>query len=309
MLSFGHPSVPFSGGMFDRRVGLLGQLMECPFCQSQTSVYSKRCNSCGKAIPPGQYLLEESGAVEAGVPDTSAAAAGAPRTQGQYRFARLGDRFIAFVLDTAFLFGLFAIVDAWVFTRWGSVEGNELRLTTASLLIAITLNATVLFLYGWLLEAAWGATLGKAMVGIRVVGTRQGRSFSACAVRNVLRIIDGLGFYLVGTAIAACSAARQRVGDIYARTVVIEESFASSIRVAVVVLWIASLAGAGWAVPRICSVNRFAPPPYLSQVLIRVGRNESLAYLQVGSLTVNVQLASNPSDHSALASAESTRSQ
>ena len=114
---------------------------------------------------------------------------------------------------------------------------------------------------------------------------------------------------LVGTAVAACSAARQRVGDIYARTVVIEESFGSSVRVAVVVLWSASLAGAGWAIPRICSVNRFAPPPYLSQVLIRVGRNESLAYLQVGSLSVNVQLVSNPLGHSALVSAESTRSQ
>jgi uncharacterized RDD family membrane protein YckC len=78
------------------------------------------------------------------------------------------------VLDIAFLFGLFAMIDAWVFTRWSSVEGTELQLTTVSLLIAITLNGILLFLYGWLLEAAWGATLGKAMVGIRVVGT-QGR--------------------------------------------------------------------------------------------------------------------------------------
>jgi uncharacterized RDD family membrane protein YckC len=284
--------------------------MECPFCQRQTGVYSKQCKNCGKPIPPGQRLLEESGVIEPASPVTFEAAAGtAPRHQGRYRYARLGDRFIAFVLDTAFLFGLFAIVDAWAFTRWGSVEGTELQLTTASLIIAITLNTTLLFLYGSLLEAACGATLGKAMVGIKVAGTARPRSFSACAVRNVLRIVDGLGFYLVGTVVAACSAARQRVGDIYARTAVIEESFGSGIRVTAIVLWIASLAGAGWAVPRICSVNRFAPPPYLSQVLIRVGRNESLAYLQVGSLSLNVQFASNPPDHSALASAESTRSQ
>ena len=265
--------------------------MECPFCHSQTSVYSKRCNSCGKAIPPGQYLLEESGVVDAAVPDTSAAAAGGARTQGRYRFARLGDRFIAFLLDTAFLFGIFAIVDAWVFTRWSSVEGTELQLTTVSLLIAITLNGILLFLYGWLLEAAWGATLGKAMVGIRVVGT-QGRPFSACAIRNVLRIVDGLGFYLIGTVVAGCSGARQRVGDIYARTAVIEESFRSVVRVAAIVLWIASLSAAGWAVPRICSVNRFVRPPYLSEVVIRVGRNESLAYFQVGSLAVHIQISS-----------------
>jgi len=283
--------------MLDRRLGRLGQLMECPFCQSQTSVYSKRCNSCGKAIPPGQCLLEESGVVEAAVPSASAVAAGTARTQGRYRFARLGDRFIAFLLDTAFLFGLFAIVDAWAFTRWGSVEGNEMRLTTASLLIAVTLNATVLFLYGWLLEAAWGATLGKAMVGIRVVGTPQGRPFSACAVRNALRIVDGLGFYLVGTVVAACSPVRQRVGDMYARTAVIEESFRSVVRIAAIVLWIASLAAAGWAVPRICSVNRSVRPLYLSQVIIRVGSNESLAYFQVGSVAVHIQIAS-PSSHS-----------
>jgi len=232
--------------------------------------------------------------VESAVLDAGAAA-GAARSQGRYRLARLGDRFIAYVLDTAFLFGLFAIVDAWALKRWGSVEGSELRVTTASLLIAVTLNATLLFLYGWLLEAAWGATLGKAMVGIRVVGTGQNRSFSTCAVRNALRTVDGLGFYLVGTVVAACSGARQRVGDIYARTAVIEENFRSVVRIAAIVLWVASLAAAGWAVPRICSVDRFVRPPYLSQIIIRVGRNENLAYFRVGSLAVHVQIASTSS--------------
>jgi uncharacterized RDD family membrane protein YckC len=245
-------------------------------------------------IPPGQHLLEESGVIEPAPPVTLVAPAAGPRprTQARCRFARLGDRFIAFVLDTAFLFGLFILVDSWVFMRWGSVEGSELRLTTASLLIAITLNAALLFLYSFLLEAACGATLGKAMVGIKVVGTGRPRSVSACAVRNLLRVIDGLGFYLVGAVVAACSSVRQRVGDIYGRTAVIEESFGSGIRVAAIALWIVSLAVAGWAVPRICSVNRFVPPPYLSQVIIRVGRSETSAYFQVGSLTVNVQLAS-----------------
>ena len=83
--------------------------------------------------------------------------------------ASLGDRFIAFVLDTLALFGVFTIVDAWVFMRWGTVDGTELKLTSASLLIAGILNAVILFAYGWLLETGFGATLGKAMVGIRVL--------------------------------------------------------------------------------------------------------------------------------------------
>jgi uncharacterized RDD family membrane protein YckC len=266
--------------------------MECPFCQSQTGAYSKQCKSCGRTIPPAQYLLEESGVIEPTSPVTFAGSAAATVPTRGYRFARLGDRFIAFVLDTTFLFGLFAIADSWVFTHWGSVEGTELRLTTASVLIAFTLNAALLFLYGFLLEAAWGATLGKAMIGIKVEGTSRPRSFAACAVRNVLRIIDGLGFYLVGTIVAACSATRQRVGDVYARTVVIEESFGIGIRVVAVVIWITSLAGSGWAVPRICSINHSVRPPYLSQVIVQVGRSERSAYLQVGGLSVNVQLAS-----------------
>jgi len=266
--------------------------MECPFCQRQTTSYLNRCKHCGKTIPPSQHLLEESGIIEPSPPPNGAAASeSSSRTSGRYRFARLGDRFIAFVLDTAFLFGLFAIVDAWALMRWSSVEGAELRITVASLLVAITLNAALLFLYGWILEALWGATLGKAMVGIRVVGSARHRSFSACALRNVLRIIDGLGFYLIGTIVAACSSVRQRIGDIYAGTAVIEQSFGIGIRVTAIFLSLLSLGAAGWAVPRICSVDRFVRPPYLDQVIMQVGRSEKSAYVQVAGLNIHVQLS------------------
>src|SRR5260370_5798441 len=172
--------------------------MECPYCWGQIRLYSKNWTCCGEVIPSGQYLLEESGVIEpAHAAITAALHSTHVRNAGRYRFARLGDRFIAFVLDTVLLFGLFAVVDAWVFMRWGWVEGSELQLTTASLLIAITLNATLLFLYGWLLEAGCGATLGQAMVGIRVVGITQRGSVSACAVGNVLTLVGGLRFYLL----------------------------------------------------------------------------------------------------------------
>src|SRR5215470_7316687 len=135
--------------------------MECPHCHSQITPHAKHCKRCGGAIPLGQHLLEEAGLVEpVRIAKTAPAASTPARHPGKARFARLGDRFIAFVLDTALLFGLFAIVDAWVFMRWGVFEDNELQLTAASLVIALTLNTFLLFLYGWLLEAAFGATLG-----------------------------------------------------------------------------------------------------------------------------------------------------
>lgn len=265
--------------------------MECPHCHSQINSSSKHCKRCGGAIPAGQYLLEECGLVEPApvVNANRATPAPAPaRDARRYRFARLGDRFIAFVLDTALLFGLFAVVDAWAFMRWGTFDGTELQLTTASLVIVITLNATILFLYGWLLEAWCGATLGKVLVGIRIVRTAPGGSLSACAVRNVLRIVDGLGFYLVGTAVAACSSVRQRIGDICAHTAVVEEGFGIGIKIAAIVLWIATLAGAGWAVPRICSANNPVHPRYLSQVAVRVGRTANTAYFRIAGFTVEV---------------------
>ena len=82
------------------------------------------------------------------------------------RMATLGDRFVAFVLDSLVLFGVFIVVDAWVFMRWGSVEGWELKLSAASLLLVGTLNGTIFFLYLWLLEAGFGATLGTTGVGL-----------------------------------------------------------------------------------------------------------------------------------------------
>ncbi|HXJ86766.1 MAG TPA: RDD family protein [Candidatus Binatia bacterium] len=271
--------------------------MECPHCHSQVHSRAKHCKRCGGAIPSSQYLLEECGLTDPASPaaPTKPARSSSPvGANARYRWARLGDRFIAFVLDISLLFGLFAIVDASVFMRWGMFDGNELQFTAASLLIATMLNTTMLFLYGWLLEAAFGATLGKALVGIRIVRTTDCGCLSACAARNVLRIVDGLGFYLVGTAVAACSNVRQRIGDICAHTAVIEEKFGIGIRLTAIVLWIATLAGAGWAVPRICSENKSVPTRYLSQVVIRVGRTDNSAYLRIAGLTLDVHSSTTP---------------
>src|SRR5207237_8003418 len=204
-------------------------------------------------IPPAQYLLEESGVV---APETGSVSGdltverGSEQNPDSYRMGSLGDRFIAFVLDTLALFGVFTVVDAWVFMRWGTVEGTELKLTSASLLIAGILNAMILFAYGWLLEAGFGATLGKAMVGIRVVRTTHRNPLAALAIRNALRIVDGLGFYLVGVLVASCSNLRQRLGDICADTGVVEEEFGYPVKILAMVLWLGTLVGAGCGVSR-----------------------------------------------------------
>jgi uncharacterized RDD family membrane protein YckC len=263
--------------------------MQCPNCQSQLSPYAGQCDRCGEEIPAGQHLLEESGVVE---PTPAAEGKSAPRPRagsgGDYRFASLGDRFIAFALDSALLFGVFATVDAWAFMRWGAVEGAELQLTIAAVLMAILLNSAILFLYGWLFESACGATLGKALVGIRVVGSDGRGILKSCAVRNALRVIDGIGFYILGALVAGCSSIRQRIGDLFAQTAVVEESYGIGIRIAALIVLAGTLAGAGYAVPRICAVDRSVHSRHLNRVVVRVGRNGNSAYFRVARYSVDV---------------------
>jgi uncharacterized RDD family membrane protein YckC len=71
-------------------------------------------------------------------------------------------------------------------------------------------------------EAATGATLGKRMVGIRVVGEDgEHVTFGAAVVRNLLRAIDALFFYLIGFLFAVTSTRGQRLGDRAAHTLVV----------------------------------------------------------------------------------------
>jgi len=269
--------------------------MECPHCYRQIKAEAKSCPACGGYIPPGQHLLDAAGLTEGEIPKTAATAASSRSGCYAPRLAKLGDRFNAFVLDTIVLFGLFAMADAWIFMRWSSFENAELSLTAASLLAVLMTNAAIFFIYTCVLEASCGATVGKVIVGIRVVRTGRRGALSAAAIRNLLRFVDAVGFYVIGAIVAGCSPWRQRLGDLSAGTMVVEEQFGTISRVVATGLTAAVLCGAGWAVPRICaqeSTNQHAP--YLNQVVVRVGRTDRTAYFRVARLQFDVQFDSKP---------------
>lgn len=269
--------------------------MECPHCYRQIKAEAKSCPACGGYIPPGQHLLDAAGLTEGETPKTVATAASSRSGCYAPRLAKLGDRFNAFVLDTIVLFGLFAMADAWIFMRWCSFDNAELSLTAASLLAVLMTNAAIFFIYTCVLEASCGATVGKVIVGIRVVRTGRRGALSAAAIRNLLRFVDAVGLYVIGAIVAGCSPWRQRLGDLSAGTMVVEEQFGPVSRVVATVLTAGVLCGAGWAVPRICaqeSANQH--PPYLNQVVVRVGRTDRTAYFRVARLQFDVQLEPKP---------------
>jgi len=269
--------------------------MECPHCYRQIKAEAKSCPACGGYIPPGQHLLDAAGLTQDEAPKAPAPAASSRSGCYAPRLAKLGDRFNAFVLDTIVLFGLFAMADAWIFMRWSSFDNAELSLTAASLLAVLMTNAAIFFIYTCVLEASCGATVGKVIVGIRVVRTGRRGALSAAAIRNLLRFVDAVGLYVIGAIVAGCSPWRQRLGDLSAGTMVVEEQFGTVSRVVATVLTAAVLCGAGWAVPRICaqeSANQH--PPYLNQVVVRVGRTDRTAYFRVARLQFDVQLEPKP---------------
>lgn len=264
--------------------------MECPHCYKQIKAQSKSCPACGGYIPPGQHLLEEAGLAEE-APTAPPAVTSSRSACYSPRLAKLSDRFNAFLLDAVILSGVFAAADACILMRWSSFDTTELSLTMASLLAITGTNALIFFLYAWLFEASCGATLGKVMVGIRVVRTGRRNALAAAAIRNLLRFVDGLGFYVIGIVVAGCSPWRQRLGDLSAGTTVVDEEFSTVSQVLATVAAAAVLCGAGWAVPRICAQpNASRQAPYLNQVVVRMGRTEHSAYFRVARMQFDVQL-------------------
>lgn len=228
--------------------------MFCRQCGTQSDASSQFCSKCGAAIsvsatqagsasPAYKARTDASPGISPTRPPepvsstTEAVSLTAPLSEtlsaGETVLAALGERAIAAGLDTFAIFILLAPVGVWAARRWGgmTLDGFELHGTAAQFTIWIL--SILWFLYNWLFEGVLGATLGKLIMNLRVrrlngskIGLRE--SFA----RNLLRIIDAVGLYLVGFLVALFSRERQRLGDHAAGTRVVQGSPGNFVRVA-----------------------------------------------------------------------------
>ena len=207
------------------------------------------------------------------------------------RLATLGDRLIATILDAAILLAACAVVDVWAFMKWGVVSGAELRVTLAVTVLGGSLNILIAFLYAWLLEASLGSTLGKAIVGIGVVNNSGRNSLGASAIRNLLRLVDGFGFYLLGALVASCSKFRRRIGDFCAGTYVVEGNLSELTRSLAVLGWLALLTGGAWALPHLCARPKpVQAPRHFGEVIMVVGRAEKSIYMKLPNHRIDLSM-------------------
>jgi uncharacterized RDD family membrane protein YckC len=145
------------------------------------------------------------------------------RAWGSLENAGIPLRFVAVMLDALIvLVPLFVVVGLLSGHGYNEHYGGQRNVgidwTGSDLLLAIALGVG----YYIICESATGATLGKRMVGIRVVGEDgEHVTFGAAVVRNLLRVVDALFFYFVGFISAILSKRGQRLGDRAAHTIVV----------------------------------------------------------------------------------------
>ena len=132
----------------------------------------------------------------------------------------IGRRVVATLVDGLVL-GLAYGMVAWAFgtvTTTGAYSWAAETSTAPTLLYALGA-----FAYFALLEGYRGQTLGKMVVGVRVVDEQTGQvpGLGKAAIRTVLRLIDGLLAYLVAFIVVLVTPRRQRLGDMAGRTLVV----------------------------------------------------------------------------------------
>ncbi len=132
-----------------------------------------------------------------------------------------GRRVLATVVDgivLGFVFALMSMLFGSSSAQGGQVSGS---LEGFSALVYFVL----VFAYYILMEGYLGQTVGKMLLGIKVVREDTGGvpGLGPAAIRSVLRIADGFLSYLVAFIAVLASAKNQRLGDMVANTLVVKK--------------------------------------------------------------------------------------
>ncbi len=147
----------------------------------------------------------------------------------EYEFASLGERILAFFIDTVILLILSMIWNFFIALTLGGFIAQDYFL---ALFLTVFFPLIMYFLYFLLFEGFTGQTIGKKIVAIKVVRIDgQEPTLSDYAVRALFHLVDTVfsaGF--LATVLVSSTDKRQRIGDIAANTCVVKLNPTSSFR-------------------------------------------------------------------------------
>ncbi|HEV8338267.1 MAG TPA: RDD family protein [bacterium] len=164
----------------------------------------------------------------------------------QAPYASIGDRFLAQLLDLVLAFSVFVFTGLTLAARVGGRTQGGFNLEGWPALFALTLTALPVLAYFILTEWLFGATLGKVVAGIRVqrIGGRK-LGLGAAIIRNALRAVDIVPFYIFGALLVMVTDRKQRLGDVAAGSVVVRRETPRAARIAALIA-VLLLAAAGF---------------------------------------------------------------
>jgi uncharacterized RDD family membrane protein YckC len=145
----------------------------------------------------------------------------------QRRLAGIGSRFLAGFLDNLLIALIYIVLFISLLAAGIDVRGvgissiARIWVLTFFILLAFAIYWGYFVLFEMLTN---GQSPGKKYVKIRVVQVEGGGiSFTSIAIRNLLRVVDAIGFYAVAGVVMFFTSKIQRLGDLAAGTVVISE--------------------------------------------------------------------------------------
>ncbi|MDP2663342.1 MAG: RDD family protein [Dehalococcoidia bacterium] len=210
----------------------------CPSCGSPVPV-AQYCSNCGAELQEGSAFCANCGTPRAGAnppstpaPASAPQAAAAPGPQAppqpaapveRFKYQGVWSRLAAAIIDGILLVALAWAVAMQIGITVPTSDGFGFELTGLPAYIAMAIWAAYFILF----EAYLKGTIGKLILGMRLVNANGGRvGLVASLVRNILRVIDFLpAFYILGIILVGTSKEKQRLGDRVAGTYVVARGF------------------------------------------------------------------------------------
>lgn len=120
------------------------------------------------------------------------------------------------------------IIDAVIFWALSFLVGVLTGETSGAGFALGTLGSCLVGIIGLayyiVMETMYGGTVGKLALGLKVVKEDgSAPDWQTSIVRTLLRIVDGLFFYLIGAILVWTSPTNQRLGDKVAKTLVVKK--------------------------------------------------------------------------------------
>lgn len=137
-------------------------------------------------------------------------------------FHSLSKRIIAYLIDLLLIFVPFVLILIFVFLRNTII--TDMIQSYSYLLAIFSLMISIQFIYFTLLEWKFGASLGKKLMGLKVVSDdMEAITFVQSAARNTARYADIiLYFYIFSIVLMVSGGKNKRIGDYVAGTKVVK---------------------------------------------------------------------------------------